>query len=102
MHRSKCIERIHLKFCKQILHVKSSTNHVAVYSELGRLPMYLNQLIRVVKFWLKLIDSKNCILQNVYQYLCDECLNGVQIGHFMSNLFKNHLALMRRGSTRIR
>jgi len=32
--KSKEIERIHLKFCKQLLYVKKSTSNMAVYGEL--------------------------------------------------------------------
>jgi len=32
------IERVHLKFCKIVLNVKSSTSNAGVYGELGRHP----------------------------------------------------------------
>ena len=37
--KSKEIERVHLKFCKQLLGVKTSTCNMAVYGELGRYPL---------------------------------------------------------------
>ena len=35
---AECIERVHRKFLKYILNVKTSTNNYAVYKELGRYP----------------------------------------------------------------
>ena len=52
--KSKAIERIHLKFCKRILQVKSSTNFMAVYGELGRYPLYISRYIKMIKYWYKL------------------------------------------------
>ena len=42
-YKSKDLELVHLKFCKLILGVRSSTSNVAVYGELGRLPLYINR-----------------------------------------------------------
>ena len=39
--KCKEIERIHLKFCKTLLKVKSSTCNMGVYGELGRYPLYI-------------------------------------------------------------
>ena len=39
--KSKELERIHLKFLKYILNVKTSTFTTAVYGELGRYPLYI-------------------------------------------------------------
>jgi len=35
------IERIHLKFCKHVLNVKSSANNVGVYGKFGRFTCYI-------------------------------------------------------------
>jgi hypothetical protein len=41
------IERVHLKFCKFLLHLKKSTPNFMMYGELGACPMsVLNLLIR--------------------------------------------------------
>ena len=36
------IEKIHLKFCKLILHLKQSTPNFMIYGELGRFPLYID------------------------------------------------------------
>jgi len=48
----KEVERIHILFCKRILNVKLSTSNAGIYGELGRYPLYINQYIRIVKYWL--------------------------------------------------
>lgn len=38
-----------------------------VYNELGRLPLYIRRKIRIVKFWCKLLESENCIYQDMFE-----------------------------------
>ena len=40
---AQCIERVHRKFCKRILNVKLSTNNYALYTELGRHPLFIER-----------------------------------------------------------
>jgi hypothetical protein len=42
--KNDIIERVHLKFCKLLLHVKTSTPNFMVYGELGRYPFCLFQI----------------------------------------------------------
>ena len=65
--KSKEIERIHMKFCKRILGVKSSTCNMAIYGELGRYPLYINRYTRIIKFWCKIIYSDNIIIKKLYE-----------------------------------
>ena len=44
------IERVHLKFCKMLLHMKSSTPSFMVYGELGRYPLPIDIKIRMVSY----------------------------------------------------
>ena len=53
------IERVHLKFCKMLLHMKSSTPSFMVYGELGRYPLATDIKIRMVSYWAKFIDGKH-------------------------------------------
>ena len=65
--KSKELEQIHLKYCKWILGVKSRTGNAAVYGELGRYPLYISRHVQIMKYWLKLLDTDNVILQTVYE-----------------------------------
>ena len=53
----KFIENIHLKFCKYLLCVKMCTPSCMVYGELGRKPIDIDVKIRVVMYWIKILQS---------------------------------------------
>ena len=53
------IETVHLKFCKYILGVGTTTPNVAVLGELGRFPIFVQTYIKCVKYWLKLIHLQD-------------------------------------------
>lgn len=69
MHEGKALEQVHFDFCKTVLGVQSSTNNAMVYFELSRLPLSVIRKLRMFKYWFNLLNSKNCILYNVYQFL---------------------------------
>ena len=53
--KNDIIERVHLKFCKLLLHVKTSTPNFMVYGELGRYPIDIDIKVRMISYWTKLI-----------------------------------------------
>ena len=61
-HKANDVEKLRTYFCKRILGVKKSTSNIMVYCELGRLPLYLTRKLKIIKFWLRLMKSNNCIL----------------------------------------
>ena len=67
--KSKELERVHLRFCKSTLNVKLSTSNMGVYGELGRYPLYVNRLARIVKYWCKIIESDNILIVKLYNSL---------------------------------
>ncbi|MEW8545044.1 MAG: reverse transcriptase family protein [Candidatus Thiodiazotropha sp.] len=73
-YRSDDIEKVHLRFLKQILGVRRQTSNIAVYGELGRFPLYIIRKIRILKYWFKILNSPNSLLFKVY---CQQvnCLN---------------------------
>ena len=75
--KCKEIERIHLKFCKTLLKVKSSTCNMGVYDELGRYPLYISRYAHVIKFWCQIHDSDNILINSLYDSLLDECSSGM-------------------------
>ena len=65
-HSCPDIERVHLKFLKQILKVKTQTSSASIYDELGRVPLIIKRKERILKYWLKVKFSSNTSLQHAY------------------------------------
>lgn len=42
-----------------------------VYFELARFPLQLYRYIRIIKYWLKLLNSDNCVLKACYNDMYD-------------------------------
>ena len=55
MHRAPDIEKVHLEFLKSVLGVRRNTNTTMIYFETGRLPLYHVRILRMFKFWFKLL-----------------------------------------------
>ena len=53
------IERIHLKFCKEILGVKHKTQNNFIYGELGRMPLRQHRIVAMIRYWLKITTSND-------------------------------------------
>ena len=73
--KSKEIERIHMKFCKAILNVRTNTSNAGVYGELGRYPLYISRYVRILKYWFKLRNTDNVLLKAMYNISLEECAN---------------------------
>ena len=71
--KNDVLEKVHLKFCKMILNLKTSTPNYMIYGELGRYPVEIDIKIRIIFFWQKLFVENNpkyhalCI---VYHTIC--------------------------------
>ena len=42
--------------CKKALSVSQKIPNAMIYGELGRYPLYINTIMKLVKYWLKLVD----------------------------------------------
>ena len=71
------IEIVRKNFCKRILGVKTATNSLLVYAELGRFPLCIHRYIRIIKYWLNLYNKKSgyCLLQAVLRNQRQDTLN---------------------------
>jgi hypothetical protein len=68
------IERVHLTFCKLLLHVKTSTPNFMIYGELGRYPIDIDIKVCMISYWSKLIlgnQSKMSSLSYKLLYIKD-------------------------------
>jgi hypothetical protein len=64
------IEKVHLKFCKLLLHLKSSTPSYMIYGELGRYSLEIDIKSRIISFWAKLLSGKELKLSKIIYNLC--------------------------------
>jgi hypothetical protein len=55
---AKRVENFHLKLCKNLLGVRPQTQNNFVYGELGREQLIQLRMIRILKFWFKILKSK--------------------------------------------
>ena len=61
-HKATDIERVHVKFIKQVLCVKQNTTTLALYGELGRFPLYIARKLRLFNYWLKIVKQPHSLL----------------------------------------
>ena len=85
-HAAQDLEKVHLDFCKNILGVKRSTPNAMIYAELGRVPMMCIRKLRMVKYWLKLLHSDNCILKSCIDYFQEELMLKPNCKNWLSNV----------------
>jgi hypothetical protein len=64
------LEKIHLKFYKMILNLKTSTPNYIIY---GKYPVEIDNKIRILSFWAKIICGKqskiSCIMHSLSHHL---------------------------------
>lgn len=70
-HVGRDIEKVHTRFCKMILKVKNSTSNFMTYTELGRVPLVIHRKVRILKYWVKILSTHNCILKQLYDEMYD-------------------------------
>ena len=75
-NHGKYIETVQTKFYRHVLGVKKSTNVCAKYGDLGRFPLCIYRKIRMLSYWIKLIESKTFLMHKVYSMLCNDLSNG--------------------------
>ena len=77
-HKGDNVERIHMKFCKNILGVRRYTPNALVLAELSRLDMKTKRLLRIIKYWLKILTlNENVLVKKVYEAMRREADEGV-------------------------
>ena len=59
------IEKLNVKFCKYLLGVNKKASNLAVRGELGRYPLLIDVVLSMVKYWVRLNDTKNKITDNL-------------------------------------
>ena len=84
-HASLAIERVHLRFCKWLLKVNNATTNEMIYGELGRFPMIISRKIKIIKYWVKIVCGKSCILvKEIYSVLFNATLINIHVVNWAS------------------
>jgi hypothetical protein len=67
------IEKVHTKFCKQLLGVRPQTQNNFIYGELGRIPLKQQMLVSIIRYWLKISQSSDLkIVKHVYNLMLSD------------------------------
>lgn len=90
-HSAPDIEKIHLNYCKNILNVKRWTSNSVIYCELGRMPLQCIRKIRIVRYWMELLSSKNGLLNSCYVNMYNESLCKIKCYNWAAEI-KNMLS----------
>ena len=89
LHKAPDIEKVYLKFLKQILNVRSQTTNAAVYGELGRIPLDTLRKEKILKYWFRIISSQRCLIKDVFEYQVAHKIQGswaLEIKKMLDNL----------------
>ncbi len=87
--KAEKLEKFYLNYLKTILHVRQSTPSCFIYKEIEVLPLITHRLLRIFKFWLKIVclpDSS--LLKYVYNLMIYDMENVENITNWVSLLKK--------------
>ena len=71
--QAPAIERVHLRFLKTILRVKTSTPNDLVCAELGRQTLRTKRLVQIINYWFKILTSQDTkYIKHVYNFMLQD------------------------------
>ena len=74
-HSGADVERVHLKFLKNLLGVKRSTQNDFIYWEYGTTPLSETRKIQILKYWTKIVcEKKSHMVTNCYNVMYNHSL----------------------------
>ncbi len=83
------LEKVHIKYCKYLLNVKTGTPTCMVYGELGRLPIDINIKCKLLCYWHKLANAKTNELANrMYKVLYKLYIDNVFKSEWLNYIHK--------------
>ena len=65
-HKAPDIERVHIRYLKQILSVRQQTTNAAVYGEVGRFPLNVVRNVRLLSYWLRVSKHPQSLPYKLY------------------------------------
>ena len=94
-HSAPDAERVYSKFLKRMLSVRPKTTNAAVYGELGRVPLHILRKERRLKYWFKIVNSRDTLIYKAFKYLKYSRQNTIgwalEIQNLLNNLGFNYL-----------
>ena len=57
--KAEDLEVVHRRFCKFALGVPNTATNLAVYGELGRVPLEIKRRSAFIKYWLRIVPDWN-------------------------------------------
>ena len=85
---AKSHEAIHLRYLKNILCVRKSTPNCFIYRECNVYPLYILRILRIIKYWLKIISLNDFSpVKNLYNTALE--LNGMNNNSLASSWIEN-------------
>ena len=86
-HKAVDMEKVHLLFCKTILHLRRNTANYFIYGELGRYPLNVDCKLGIIRYWLKTSMSKhNTLVYNMYQSTHRNCKNDISLNGWTATI----------------
>jgi len=76
VYNIKDVDKLHVRFLKNLLGVKQQTPNYAVLGEFGRFPLSILCKERAIRFWLKIMKNRNSPICNIYSDLCNTGSSG--------------------------
>ena len=58
------IEKLNVKVCKYLLGVNKNASNLEVRGKLGRYQLFIDVVLSLIKYWVRLNDTKNKITDN--------------------------------------
>ena len=52
--------------------MKTTTFSASVYGELGRYPLYICRHVRIINYWIKIINTENFIVKTIYNTMLND------------------------------
>ena len=98
---SQSIENINLFLCRYILKVNKKTCKLPLYGELGRYPLYIDIIMSILKFWIRLHNNEpkdallketlpeNLVIVSLNQQCWLPCIKIILDGCSLSYLYDN-------------
>lgn len=68
--RADQVERVHMKYCKSVLRMRQSSGNYFCYGELGRRPLRVLRMHRILKYWLGIVMTKRgTLMRKLYRIM---------------------------------